>query len=66
MLLKFFKFNNLELALGIALKFYTSVEEGLKLKVRKIWGLIPTTGRGGGLPPILNRAKCSLSIFLLF
>ena len=35
-----FKFNNLELALGIALKFYTSVPKGLKLKVRKFWGLI--------------------------
>ena len=29
------KFNNLELALGMALKFYTSVVKGLKLKVRK-------------------------------
>ena len=27
--------NNLGLALGIALKFYTSVAKGLKLKVRK-------------------------------
>ena len=36
------KFNNLELALGTNLKFYTSVEKGLKLKVRKFWGLIPT------------------------
>ena len=30
-----FKFNNLELALGMALKFYTRVGEELKLKVRK-------------------------------
>ena len=37
-----FKFNNLELALGMALKFDTSVARGLKLKVRKFWGLIPT------------------------
>ena len=37
-----FKFNNLGLALGMALKFYTSVAKGLKLKVRKFWGLIPT------------------------
>ena len=37
-----FRLNNLGLALGIALKFYTSVAKGLKLKVRKFWGLIPT------------------------
>ena len=30
-----FMFNNLGLALGITLKFYTSVAKGLKLKVRK-------------------------------
>ena len=29
------KFNNLGLALGMALKFYTSVTKGLKLKVGK-------------------------------
>ena len=34
-----FKFNNLGLALGKNLKFYTSVAKGLKLKVIKIWGL---------------------------
>ena len=41
----------------MALKFYTSVARGLELKVRKLWGLIPTfvevTGEklvsGGGL-----------------
>ena len=32
----------MELALGIALKFYTSVVKALKLKVRKFWWLIPT------------------------
>ena len=37
-----FKFNNLGLALGANLKFYTSLSKGLKLKVRKFWGLIPT------------------------
>ena len=37
-----FKFNNFGLALGMALKFYTNMEKGLKLKVRKIWGLIFT------------------------
>ena len=34
-------FNNLRLAPGMALKFYKSVATGLKLKVRKFWGLIP-------------------------
>ena len=37
-----FKFNNLGLTLGTNLKFYTSVTKGLKLKVRKFSGLIPT------------------------
>ena len=37
-----FKFNNLGLALDTNLKFYTSVEKELKLKVRKFWGLILT------------------------
>ena len=37
-----FKFDNLGLALGMALKFYVSVAEGLKLKVRRFWRLIPT------------------------
>ena len=37
-----FKFNNLGLALGTNLKFYTSVAKGLKLKVRKFWGLTRT------------------------
>ena len=40
--LSLFKFNNLRLALGTNLKFYGSVAKGLKLKVRKFWGLIPT------------------------
>ena len=46
------KFNNLGLALGMDLKFYISVAEGLRLKV----GLVG----GGGLfasLPILNRVK---------
>ena len=58
------KFNNLGLALGMALKFYTSVAKGLRLKVRNFWGLILTfvevTGEklvgGAFLPPILYRA----------
>ena len=37
-----FKFNNLGLELGTNLKFYISVVKGLKVKVRKIWGLIHT------------------------
>ena len=37
-----FKFNNLGLVPGTNLKFYTSVIKGLKLKVRKFLGLIPT------------------------
>ena len=36
------KFSSLKLALGTNLKFYTSVAKGLRLKVRKFWGLIPT------------------------
>ena len=40
--LPWFKFNNLGLALGIALKFYTSVAKESKLKVRKFWCLIRT------------------------
>ena len=35
-----FKFNNLGLALGTNVKFYTSVAKGLKVKVRKFGGLI--------------------------
>ena len=37
-----FKFNNLGMALGMALKFYIRVEKGLKLKVRKVLRLILT------------------------
>ena len=59
-----FKFNNLGLALGTNLKFHTSEEKELKLKVRKFWALDPTfveaTGQklvGGAFLPhhILNR-----------
>ena len=58
-----FKFNNLGLALGLNLKFYTSVAKGLKLKVRKFLGLIPTFVEVTGeklvgwefLPSILTR-----------
>ena len=37
-----FKFDDLRLALGIALKFYTGVVNGLKLKVRKFWWILST------------------------
>ena len=54
------KFNNLGLALGMVLKSYISVAEGLKITVRKFWDLVPTFIEGareklvGGLfaPPI--------------
>ena len=66
-----FKFNNLRLALSMVLKFYTSEAKGLKLKVRKFLGLIPTfvevTGEklveGGGAPPMLNRVKSCWRVF---
>ena len=53
-----FNFNNLGLALVMILKLYTSVAKGLKIKVRKLWGLSHTfaevtrekTGRGPGSP----------------
>ena len=59
-----FKFSNLGLALGMTLKFYTSVSKGSKLKVRKFLELSPTlvevTGKKlveGAFPPILNRVN---------
>ena len=60
-----FKFNNFGLALGTNLTFYASVAEGLKLKVRKFLGLIPTFAEvigeklvGGFFGPlILHRVK---------
>ena len=36
------KFSNLGLALGMALKFYTSVAKGMKFKDKTFWGLIHT------------------------
>ena len=36
------RLNNLGLALGTNLKFYTNVEKGLKLELRKFLGLILT------------------------
>ena len=37
-----FKFNNVGLALGTNLKFYTNLAKGLKLKVKMFWELTPT------------------------
>ena len=37
-----FKFNNLELALGMTWKFYTSLAKEIILKAREFWGAIPT------------------------
>ena len=39
-----FKFNNLGLKVGMALKFYKNVAKGLKWKVKKFFGLVPTGG----------------------
>ena len=36
------QFNNLGLKLGMNLKFYTNIARGLKVKVRKFQGLVPT------------------------
>ena len=36
------------LAIDMALKFYSSAPKGLKLKLRKFWGLIPTFGEVTG------------------
>ena len=69
-----FRFNNLGLALALALKFYTSVTKVLKLKARKFCGLIPTfveVTRGklvGGpflLPP-LPPSWIGLRLFYIF
>ena len=56
-----FSANNLGLALGTTLKFYSSVEKRLRLKVKKCWGKLE-----GGLfalppPPILNSVKNDLA-----
>ena len=69
-----FKFNNLGLALGTNLKFYTNLSNVSKLKVRKFWGLIFTfvevTGEklagGACLPTILNRVKNELLALAYF
>ena len=37
-----FKFNSLGLALGMTMKFYSSMAKGLKLKVREFCGQSPT------------------------
>ena len=67
------KFNNLRLAVGANLKFYTSVAKGLKLKVRSFWGLSHTfekvtgeklVGAGGG-SSILNKFKGNAQFIFL-
>ena len=60
-----FKFNNLGLGLNTNLKFYTSVEKGLKLKVRMFWRLFLRLQKlqrknwygVGEPPPIPNMVK---------
>ena len=70
-----FNFNNLGLALGTNLKFYTNLPRRLKLKVTKFWALTPkfveVTGekllRGGGWklflsPPLYLQSWIGLKI----
>ena len=70
------KLNNLGLALGTNLKFYTSLSKRLKLTVRKFWRLnllfakvtgenLLGGGRGGRFAPILNRVK-PLTVIIFF
>ena len=66
------KFNNLRLAVGENVKFYTSVAKRLKLKVRSFWGLSHTfekvTGEKlveGVVPPILNKFKGNAQFIFL-
>ena len=53
-----FNVNNLGLALGMALKFYSSVAKRWKLKAEKFWGKLEG-GEGFHFPPapILNSVK---------
>ena len=46
-----FKFNNLGLAVGMALKFGTSVTKRVKTKSQKVFGANSKTGRGDFLAP---------------
>ena len=58
-----FKFNNLGLALGVALKFYRNVIKGLKLRVRKFKRLIPTFVKVTG--EIVRGFNCAGVSFLI-
>ena len=55
-----FKFNNLGLELGMALKFYISVAKGVKIKVRMFWGLIPTFLEVSGGKLVVEGPFCPL------
>ena len=46
------------LALGTNLKFYTSLSKGLKLKVKRFCGLIPTFVKVTGENPSLIELNC--------
>ena len=66
--ISWFKFNNLELILGMALKFHTNVAKWLQLKVRKsleklIPAIVEVTGKrlvGGLFGVLMNRIKKKL------
>ena len=69
-----FKFNNMGLALGMVLKFYTNVAKDLRLNVKTFGGLIPTSVEIAGsklevggifVHPILNRFKEALHVLFV-
>ena len=57
----------LGLALGMALKFYTSVAKELKVQIRRFWGIIiafveDTLEKMGVAPPLILRLSLSPTI----
>ena len=58
-----FKFNKSELALGMALKFYTSVAKELKLKVRTFCWLIPTFAEVIGEKLVRGKGDYRVKVF---